>query len=84
MLSAEMKVPGKAVLLFKLRPLSDASTELQQIARFLPRGLLGLLYWYAVLPFHHFVFNGMLNGIAQASGKQLLAAARKQPAAGRG
>ena len=41
MLSAEMKVPGKAVLLFKLRPLSDTSTELQQIARFLPRGLLG-------------------------------------------
>ena len=84
MLSAEMKVPGKAVLLFRLRPLSATSTELQQIARFLPRGLLGLLYWYAVLPFHHFVFNGMLNGIARASGKQLLAAAQKQPAADQG
>jgi hypothetical protein len=28
-----------------------------------PRGLLGLIYWYAVLPFHHLVFRGMLAGI---------------------
>jgi hypothetical protein len=37
---------------------------LQQVAHFLPRGLLGILYWYAVTPFHNFIFNGMLRGFA--------------------
>jgi uncharacterized protein YbjT (DUF2867 family) len=69
MLYAEMKLPGEAVLSFQLKPLDDGLVELQQIARFLPRGLLGLLYWYAVMPFHHYVFNGMMHGIARASGQ---------------
>ncbi|HEX9151971.1 MAG TPA: DUF2867 domain-containing protein, partial [Flavobacterium sp.] len=30
-------------------------------ATFRPRGILGNLYWYAVLPFHGFIFEGMLN-----------------------
>jgi hypothetical protein len=71
-LSAEMKVPGEAALIFILNPIDDESTEVQQIARFLPRGLFGLAYWYAVMPFHHFVFNGMLRGIAESSGAPLL------------
>jgi len=71
-LVAEMKLPGKAALSFDLKPLTDGQVELQQSARFLPRGLLGLLYWYAVLPFHHYVFNGMLRGIARATGKPIL------------
>ena len=36
-------------------------------ARFRPKGLLGLAYWYAVLPAHHIVFNGMLNGIKRTA-----------------
>ncbi len=67
LLSAEMKLPGKAVLLFRLQPLADDRTELQQIARFLPKGLLGILYWYSVMPFHHYIFNGMLRGIGKAT-----------------
>jgi len=71
MLSAEMKLPGEAVLSFRIKPLENDQVEVQQVARFLPRGLLGLLYWYAVMPFHHYVFNGMLKGIAKASGKTI-------------
>jgi hypothetical protein len=71
MLSAEMKLPGEAVLSFRIKPLENGQVELQQVARFLPRGLLGLLYWYSVMPFHHYVFNGMLKGIAKASGKTI-------------
>ena len=71
-LSAEMKLPGEAILVFRLQQLDDERTELQQIARFLPKGLLGMLYWYAVMPFHHYVFNGMLRGIVNASGKKIL------------
>jgi uncharacterized protein YbjT (DUF2867 family) len=71
MLSAEMKLPGEAVLSFRIKSLENGQVELQQVARFLPRGLLGLLYWYSVMPFHHYVFNGMLKGIAKASGKTI-------------
>jgi uncharacterized protein YbjT (DUF2867 family) len=72
LLVAEMKLPGEAVLSFRLIPLADGKVELQQIARFLPRGLLGILYWYAVMPFHHYVFSGMLRGIAKASNKPIM------------
>jgi len=68
-LTAEMKLPGEAFLCYRLKQLENGQTELQQITRFLPRGLCGILYWYAVKPFHHYVFNGMLHGIVKASGK---------------
>lgn len=71
-LRAEMKLPGEAMLEFEIEP-SDgggdgggASGErctLVQTARFMPRGLIGLLYWYAVVPFHGVVFKGMMRGI---------------------
>jgi hypothetical protein len=66
-LNAEMKLPGEATLYFELQQLDDGRTELRQIARFLPRGLLGLAYWYGVTPFHNYVFDGMLRGIAKAA-----------------
>jgi uncharacterized protein YbjT (DUF2867 family) len=61
-LRAEMKLPGEAFLEFTVEP-AGAGSRLTQTARFLPKGLLGLAYWYAVLPFHAFVFSGMLEGI---------------------
>jgi uncharacterized protein YbjT (DUF2867 family) len=64
LLAAEMKLPGQATLSFELLPLAAGRTELRQIARFLPRGLFGLVYWWLVAPFHNYVFNGMLRGIA--------------------
>lgn len=77
MLSAEMKLPGKASLMFRLVQLDDQHTELQQVASFLPRGLLGILYWYAVMPFHHYVFTGMLRGIAATTGKKIITGPEK-------
>lgn len=69
LLRAEMKLPGQAFLRFRLTPLDEETTEIEQTACFLPRGLMGILYWYAVLPAHHFIFQGMLNGIAGRIGK---------------
>ncbi len=68
-LRAEMKLPGEALLEFELEPLADppARTRLVQTARFLPRGLAGLAYWYAVLPLHGLVFREMLEGIRRAA-----------------
>jgi hypothetical protein len=68
-LLAEMKTPGEAVLEFRLKPLPHGRTELQQLSRFLPKGLWGLLYWYSLYPFHLWIFQGMLRNIAGATGK---------------
>lgn len=71
-LVAEMKVPGEAVLELVLTECADGSSEIRQYARFKPRGLFGLLYWYAVVPFHNLVFSGMLRGIARASAAEVI------------
>lgn len=63
-LRAEMRLPGEAILRFLLEPRESGSgTRLTIGARFRPRGLAGLVYWYAVLPLHQVVFGGMLRGI---------------------
>jgi uncharacterized protein YbjT (DUF2867 family) len=62
-LRAEMKLPGVAVLEFCIEARGGDGCKLKQKAKFQPKGLLGLLYWYSVLPFHHLVFRGMLEGI---------------------
>ena len=59
LLYAEMKLPGEAWLEFKI-----IDNILEQTATFRPLGLLGRLYWYSVLPFHAFIFKGMINRIA--------------------
>ncbi len=68
-LHAEMKLPGDADLSFDIESVGadPPRSRLTQTARFRPRGLSGLAYWYAVKPFHAFVFNGMLSGIRRAA-----------------
>lgn len=61
-LEAEMVMPGRGWLQYELVP-DDEGTVVRQTATFDAKGVLGRLYWYAVLPFHHFVFNGTLHGI---------------------
>ncbi len=59
LLFAEMKLPGEAWLEFRIK-----DGILHQEATFRPLGLSGRLYWYAVLPFHGLIFNGMLKKLA--------------------
>lgn len=61
LLFAEMRVPGEAWLEFTI----DDNDILHQTATFRPRGLLGRLYWYSMLPFHYFIFGGMIRNIAK-------------------
>lgn len=65
-LVAEMKMPGRAWLEFEITG-SGSSSTIRQTATFDPVGLPGRMYWYALYPFHHFVFDGMLQGIARAA-----------------
>jgi hypothetical protein len=75
-LRAEMKVPGEALLEFRIEPRGAGECTLRQAALFRPRGLFGLLYWYAVAPLHHIVFRGMMLGI-QREALQIHASSRK-------
>jgi uncharacterized protein YbjT (DUF2867 family) len=64
LLRAEMKIPGRAWLEFRVHPDGNGSF-IHQTAMFDPQGLFGLLYWYALYPVHGPVFGGMLRGIAE-------------------
>lgn len=65
LLYAEMKLPGEAWLEFKIVE-KENKYFLKQTATFRPRGLLGRAYWYSVLPFHYFVFDGMARNVVGA------------------
>ena len=62
LLFAEMRVPGEAWLEFRI----DENNVLHQIATFRPKGIFGRLYWYSMLPFHFFIFGGMIKNIANS------------------
>lgn len=60
LLYAQMKVPGKAWLEFKIK-----EDELVQTAYFYPKGLWGRLYWHLLTPIHYLVFRNMIRSILQ-------------------
>jgi uncharacterized protein YbjT (DUF2867 family) len=64
-LTAEMKLPGRAWLEFKVDR-SETGSTIRQTASFDPVGLWGLAYWYGVYPLHALIFRGMLLHIARA------------------
>ncbi|CAA6813951.1 MAG: Putative nucleoside-diphosphate-sugar epimerase [uncultured Sulfurovum sp.] len=67
LLYAQMKVPGKAWLEFKI-----IEDELIQTAYFYPRGLFGRLYWYVLVPIHYLVFRNMIKTILDKAHKKSL------------
>lgn len=89
-LTAEMRLPGHAQLIFEVAPEVPAAhgqaagrtarSTLIQTARFRPNGLLGLAYWYAVTPLHGPVFRGMLEGIRGNAERAVRAERRTAPA----
>jgi hypothetical protein len=64
LLFAEMKLPGEAWLEFRIMK-KHHKLQLRQTATFRPRGLWGRLYWIAMMPFHYFLFNGMIKNIVK-------------------
>lgn len=63
LLFAEMKLPGEAWLEFRIKEKEDGTHQLLQTATFRPKGIWGRAYWYVVLPFHFFVFEGMISSM---------------------
>ncbi len=62
-LYAGMKLPGEAWLQFSIEQ-ENQNELLVQTATFRPKGILGRLYWYALIPFHLFIFKKMANALA--------------------
>jgi hypothetical protein len=46
-----------------VRPGPGGGSRVEQTAFFDPGGILGHLYWYAVLPLHRFVFPGLITAL---------------------
>jgi len=65
-LHAEMKLPGNAWLSFQAQDLVEGS-YLRQRAVFVPHGLLGRVYWWAMTPFHFLIFRRMAAQIVMAA-----------------
>jgi uncharacterized protein YbjT (DUF2867 family) len=63
-LRAEMKLPGDAWLEFTAIQVDGTGTLLTQTSYFAPKGLAGVIYWYALLPIHKPIFNGLIRRIA--------------------
>jgi uncharacterized protein YbjT (DUF2867 family) len=68
-LRAEMKVPGRAWLEYRLEGAEDGSTRIRQTALFEPRGLAGILYWYLFYIPHRFIFPGMVRQLIRRAGR---------------
>lgn len=67
-LRAEMKVPGAATLQWEVTP-ENGGSRLVQTASFVPRGLSGVLYWYALYPIHKRIFSDLAHAIAREAEK---------------
>lgn len=67
LLQAEMKVPGTAWLEWSAEPVEGGGSRLTQTAWFVPRGLLGRLYWWVLLPFHAPIWRHMVHRMARTA-----------------
>jgi uncharacterized protein YbjT (DUF2867 family) len=70
-LRAEMKVPGRAWLQYEVSPI-DGGSRLVQSAFFEPKGLPGLVYWYALYPVHGLIFRGTVRALAERAVRQVV------------
>lgn len=60
----EMKGPGAGVLEFVVKPgPGDCGSTVSATAYWHPAGVLGLAYWYALVPAHLFLFEGLTRAI---------------------
>lgn len=58
-----MKAPGAGSLEFEVQPLAPTRTRLTATAFWRPEGLAGLAYWWAFVPAHLILFDGMTREI---------------------
>jgi uncharacterized protein YbjT (DUF2867 family) len=60
----EMKAPGAGVLELAVQP-EGAGSRIAVTGYFHPAGVWGLLYWYPLVPFHRYLYRGMVRAITR-------------------
>lgn len=66
LLRAEMKLPGRAWLEFRIQRDSEKNC-LSVKAYYQSHGIFGRIYWYMFLPFHVFIFRDLIREIERKS-----------------
>ncbi len=66
LLRAEMKLPGRAWLEFAITEQAD-KRRLNITAYYDTQSIFGIIYWYACLPFHRFIFENLIKEIDRRS-----------------
>ena len=75
-----MRAPGSGVLEFEIDPQADGRTRLTVTAYWHPQGVWGLLYWYAMVPAHLFIFRAMSRAMLRtAAGLSTTGEVRPEP-----
>jgi len=77
LLLSEMKLPGEAMLEFRLRDIADNQLEVVLTVRFLPRGLAGLTYWHLFYKTHDLVIRTMLLNMASTFNRPVILQPKK-------
>lgn len=63
-LRAEMKLPGRGWLQFRVAP-QPGGASVEVCAFYAPRGFWGWAYWYATKPLHRFLFPAMAEALVE-------------------
>ena len=66
LLRAEMKLPGRAWLEFRIDK-GECKNRLSVKGYYQTRGIFGKIYWYIFLPFHNIIFNDLIKQIEKRS-----------------
>jgi uncharacterized protein YbjT (DUF2867 family) len=66
LLRAEMKLPGRGWLEFKIVP-ENGKNNFSITAYYDTDTMFGMLYWYSFLPFHNIIFNDLIKQIEKRS-----------------
>ena len=64
----EMKAPGAGVLEFVVQPQATGASA-SATAYWHPAGVWGLVYWYALIPAHAFIFRGLTRAIIRRASR---------------
>ena len=67
LLRAEMKLPGRAWLEFRIDHSENEKHQLTVNAYFQTRTFFGRIYWYMFLPFHKIIFKDLIEEIDNRS-----------------
>jgi uncharacterized protein YbjT (DUF2867 family) len=64
-LHTDVILPGYTILRYRIRRISDNKYELHQIFRIIPKGLIGIAYWFSLQPFFNRMSKNLLEEICR-------------------